>query len=56
MVEQEQALVQVCSEAVEEEEEACNTAVAALVAVGLFGEAKQVRAAGCVHPRCSRSS
>jgi len=55
MVEQELALVQVCFEAVEEE--ACNTVVAAaLVAVGLFGEAKQVQAAGCVVLRCSRSS
>lgn len=63
LVVQERALVQVCFEAVYKE--ACNTAAAAaaaavavaeLVAVGLFGVAKQVQAAGCVDLRCSRSS
>lgn len=53
--------VQVCFEAVYQE--ACKTAaavvagaVAALVAVVVFDEAKQAQAAGCVHQRCSHSS
>lgn len=54
MVEAEQALVQVCFEAVLQE--ACNTAAAAAVAVVIFGEVKQVQAEGWVHLRCSHSS